>query len=121
MFKIAHFNDFDGVFWRDAGDDLLRQLGAFLVKNTRGSDIVCRYGAQEFVVVLGDASLENSLERAEQLRQMAKEMQGNLDERFDQIKLSVGVAAFPEHGSSAADILRSAISALNRADNEGRL
>jgi diguanylate cyclase (GGDEF)-like protein len=74
-----------------------------------------------FVVVLIDANLENTLKRAQQLHGAAKETQvRNHDHPGEQIQFSVGVAAFPEHGSSAGEILISAAIALDQAKTEGR-
>lgn len=121
MFEMSDFNSFNEIFGKDAGDDLLRQLGALLIKNTRGGDIVCRYGDEMFVVVLIDANLENTLKRAQQLHGAVKETQvRHHDQPGKQIQFSVGVAAFPEHGSSAGEILRSAAIALDQAKTEGR-
>jgi diguanylate cyclase (GGDEF)-like protein/PAS domain S-box-containing protein len=121
MFEMGDFNSFNETVGKDAGDDILRQLAALLIKNTRGGDIVCRYGDEMFVVVLIDANLENTLKRAQQLHGAVKETQvRNHDHPGEQIQFSVGVATFPEHGSSAGEILRSAAIALDQAKTEGR-
>ena len=119
--EMGDFNSFNETVGKDAGDDILRQLAALLIKNTRGGDIVCRYGDEMFVVVLIDANLENTLKRAQQLHGAVKETQvRNHDHPGEQIQFSVGVATFPEHGSSAGEILRSAAIALDQAKTEGR-
>jgi len=121
MFDIDHFKDFNDVFGHDGGDALLRELGSFLIKNTRGGDIVSRYGGEEFVVVLPSASLENTRLRAEELRKGVKElMVYHLGKPLGKCTLSFGVAAFPEHGMTNEGILKSADNALYRAKNEGR-
>ncbi len=121
MFEIDYFNNLNELLGKEGGDALLCQLGTFLAKNTRGGDIVCRYGDAEFVVVLIDADLEHTFKRAKQLHQEIGEiLVCSPDLPLDRIKLSIGVAAFPEHGPSAGDILRNAAYALNQAKTEGR-
>jgi diguanylate cyclase (GGDEF)-like protein len=96
-------------------------LGAFLNAHTRGGDIVSRYGGEEFVSVLPGATLENTRLRAEELRQEVKELQVySLGKPLNKCTLSFGVAAFPEHGLTSDEILKSADIALYRAKSEGR-
>jgi len=121
MFDIDHFKDFNDLFGHDGGDDLLRDLGAFLNTHTRGGDIVSRYGGEEFVYVLPGAALEETRLRAEELRQGVKELQVyHLGKPLGKITISFGVAVFPEHGLTSDEILKSADTALYRAKNEGR-
>jgi diguanylate cyclase (GGDEF)-like protein/PAS domain S-box-containing protein len=121
MFDIDNFKDFNDLFGHAGGDALLRELGAFLNTHTRGSDIVSRYGGEEFVAVLPGATLEQTRLRTEELRQGVKELRVfHLGKPLGKITISVGVAAFPEHGLTSAEILKSADTALYRAKNEGR-
>lgn len=121
MFDIDHFKDFNDLYGHLAGDAVLRALGNFLTKNTRGQDIVCRYGGEEFALVLGGATLEGALRRAQELRESIKHLEvessGHL---LRAITVSIGVGVFPDHGSTVAEILRSADQALYRAKREGR-
>ncbi len=121
MFDIDHFKDFNDVYGHDGGDTLLRELGTFLKTRTRGEDIACRYGGEEFVFVLPEATLEDTVNRAEQLRLEAKQIRVyHLGKPLDNISISLGVSAFPEHGLTADAILKTADTALYRAKNEGR-
>jgi diguanylate cyclase (GGDEF)-like protein/PAS domain S-box-containing protein len=121
MLDIDHFKDFNDLFGHAGGDALLHELGGMLNKSIRGADIASRYGGEEFLVVLSDATLEITRERAEDLRQAAKELQVYyLDKPLVKITLSLGVAAFPEHGRTIEEILKSADTALYRAKKEGR-
>ena len=121
MFDVDHFKAFNDTFGHGGGDALLHALGDFLLKHTRGGDIVSRYGGDEFVLVLPDATLEDSRRRAEELRQNVKELQlSYLDQQLSKCKLSIGVAAFPEHGLTCDVLLKSADIALYRAKNDGR-
>ncbi len=88
---------------------------------TRGYDIACRYGGEEFTLVLPDAALDVTTQRAEQLREKFKHMDVNHEGRsFRPCTLSLGVAEFPEHGQIQDIILPAADGALYRAKKEGR-
>jgi diguanylate cyclase (GGDEF)-like protein/PAS domain S-box-containing protein len=121
MFDIDHFKHFNDTFGHEAGDTVLRVLGDFLQKRLRGEDIACRYGGEEFTLVLPEASLDATRQRAEQLLQEVRclDLQ-HRGESLSSITLSMGVAAFPEQGLTAEDILRAADAALYRAKAAGR-
>lgn len=121
MFDIDHFKEFNDTFGHGGGDALLSALGDFFVKHTRGGDIVSRYGGDEFVFVLPDATLEDSRRRAEELCRNVKELQiSYLDQQLSKCTLSLGVAAFPEYGLTCDALLKSADIALYHAKNDGR-
>jgi diguanylate cyclase (GGDEF)-like protein len=121
MFDIDHFRDFNDLFGHDGVDALLREMGGFLIKSTHGGDIVSRYGGEEFVYVLPGAALEDTRLRAEELRQGVKELLVyHLGKPVGKITSSFGVAAFPEHGLTSEEILKSAGTSLYRAKSEGR-
>jgi diguanylate cyclase (GGDEF)-like protein len=121
MIDIDHFKDFNDSSGHAAGDGILRELASLLQKQTRGEDLACRYGGEEVTLVLSETSLEDALQRAEQLRQEAKHLniyQGQ--QALGTITLSVGVAVFPEHGVTVEALLSAADGALYRAKAEGR-
>lgn len=121
MFDIDHFKEFNDLSGHDGGDALLRELGAFLNKNTSGGDIVCRYGGEEFVAVLPGANLEETRLRAEELRKGVKELLVyHLGKPLGKCTISLGVSAYPEQGLTSEELLKSADKALYRAKNEGR-
>lgn len=121
MFDIDHFKNFNDLEGHDAGDALLRELGALLNKSIRGSDIVCRYGGEEFLVVLPGASKESTRQRAEELRQAVKDMLVyHLDKPLAKCTISIGVAAYPENETNVERLLKAADNALYRAKHEGR-
>ncbi len=121
MFDIDHFKNFNDTHGHEAGDAVLRELGAFLLKQFRSEDIVCRFGGEEFIIILLGASLDNARKRSEALRKAVKQLdvyhRGTL---LNKITLSIGVAAFPDHGNDAETLLRAVDQALYRAKNEGR-
>ncbi len=121
MIDIDHFKPFNDSFGHEAGDSLLRELGSVFSSVTRGGDIACRYGGEEFLLILAEASLEDGYERALKLKEQVANLQTrHRGETLRRITVSIGVAAFPQHGTSAAQIVRSADEALYRAKAAGR-
>jgi diguanylate cyclase (GGDEF)-like protein len=121
MIDIDHFKKFNDTFGHQAGDALLRALGDFLNRSTRGQDIACRYGGEEFALVLSDSTLNGALRRAESLRQEVKNLSVQYaGQLLGTISISMGVALCPDHGSSISDVLRAADQALYCAKREGR-
>jgi len=120
MVDIDYFKRFNDTFGHEAGDLVLRALGQFLQTNIRRSDVACRYGGEELLVILPDASLEHSRERAEQLRKGAKCLDVFYEDQPLKITISLGVACFPNHGQTREELIRAADSALYRAKATGR-
>ena len=121
MIDLDHFKKLNDTLGHDAGDTVLREVGAFLQTHIRGEDIACRYGGEEFTLILPEVTLEVTRERAEQLRTEFKQL--DLRHRYQSfgiITLSLGVAVFPQHGSTAPAVMRAADSALYRAKETGR-
>ena len=121
MLDIDHFKRINDTYGHALGDELLRQLGQFLKSHVRNEDIACRYGGEEFIVIMPDASLEATCERAEYFRQEAKKLrvQDN-GQLLTGITLSLGVTVYPEHGRTKEAVMRAADAALYRAKQEGR-
>jgi len=121
MLDVDHFKKFNDKFGHNAGDAVLRELGQFLLKHIRGSDIACRYGGEELTLILPEAPLEILKQRAEQLREAVKHLKvHNPQEMVGVITLSIGVACFPEHGLTGEAVLEAADAALYRAKEGGR-
>jgi diguanylate cyclase (GGDEF)-like protein len=121
MFDLDHFKRFNDTFGHSAGDALLRELGGFLNRQVRGGDIACRYGGEEFVLILTDTSLDDARSRAEQLREQVNRV--NVQYRgqtLSTVTLSLGLAVSGEQSSTAEELLRQADAALYRAKAEGR-
>jgi diguanylate cyclase (GGDEF)-like protein len=118
---LDHFKQFNDTFGHLEGDRVLRAVGNLLKIYSRGEDIACRFGGEEFVLILPGASLEVTQQRAEQLRALTKNLQIPSHGRLlPSITLSVGVAVFPDHGASGEDLLRAADRALYRVKAAGR-
>jgi diguanylate cyclase (GGDEF)-like protein/PAS domain S-box-containing protein len=121
ILDIDHFKRFNDTFGHQAGDALLRALGDFLRQRTRGQDVACRYGGEEFVFILAGASIDAAQKRAEGLREQLRLLQvQHAGQLLGSITVSIGVAAFPTHGSNAETLLKAADEALYRAKKEGR-
>jgi len=103
MDKFKQLNDTHG---HEAGDVMLRSVARLILENTRAGDVACRFGGDEFVILMPGASLEAATRKARELRQQMK---------GEALECSTGVAAYPEHGKSGADLLRSVDAALYRA------
>jgi diguanylate cyclase (GGDEF)-like protein/PAS domain S-box-containing protein len=121
LFDLDHFKRFNDVFGHDAGDYLLRELAARLTGYSRREDIACRYGGEEFLLIMPEASLEIAAQRAELLRAEIKQMVWECRGRtLGPVTLSCGVAAFPQHGKLPAGLLQAADLALYQAKHDGR-
>ena len=121
MFDIDHFKEFNDTLGHSAGDAVLQALGALLLEHFRGEDIACRFGGEEFVLILPDSSLDGTSKRAEGLCEAAKQLNLQLGGKLlNNITLSLGVAVFPDHGNDAEALMRAVDQALYRAKKEGR-
>jgi diguanylate cyclase (GGDEF)-like protein/PAS domain S-box-containing protein len=121
MLDIDHFKHFNDTYGHAVGDGVLRELAHFLESHIRGEDIVCRYGGEEFLLVMPEALVEVAQKRAEDLRQQVRQLRWqNADQFHEGVTLSCGVATYPLHGRTIESVLRAADAALYRAKRNGR-
>lgn len=121
MLDVDDFKHFNDTYGHAAGDVVLREFGNLLLRHFRGGDIACRYGGDEFVVVLLDTSLEMTRERAERLCEHARHINIQFEgQPLETVTFSIGVAVFPKDGSTRAEVLKAVDIALYRAKQEGR-
>ncbi len=121
LLDLDRFKTFNDTHGHAAGDVLLGALGSFLRSHVRAEDIACRYGGEEFTLILPDSSLEAAAQRAELLRVGVNTLRVEYGGRIiGPVTISLGVASFPEHGPSGTVALRVADEALYRAKHEGR-
>jgi len=120
MLDIDHFKSINAIHGHATGDELLRELGKLLKNNIRNEDIACRYGGEEFLLIMPDTSLETAVQRAELLRQSAHGLHVQEGQLLEGITLSLGVAVYPQHGSTTESVLNAADAALYRAKQAGR-
>jgi len=121
MIDVDHFKRFNDTLGHVAGDAVLREVGRYVASLARREDIAARYGGDEFTLVLAQTSLETGLARARTLSAGARSLKIEGDDgRLGPVSLSVGVAVFPDHGSSLHAVLESADAALRRCKHSGR-
>ncbi len=120
MLDIDHFKRFNDTLGHDSGDALLREVGRLLREKLRKSDIASRYGGEEFVLVLPESSLADTLQRVEVIRLAVRELQvRHGDQLLGTVTLSGGVTQARE-GMTARELLREADQALYAAKHAGR-
>ncbi|MFZ5569320.1 MAG: diguanylate cyclase [Thermodesulfobacteriota bacterium] len=121
MVDVDHFKRFNDQYSHEIGDMVLCELANFLKNCIRQEDIVCRYGGEEFVLILPETSLENARLRAEDLRKKIETaLMIHRQGRIYTITVSMGVAAYPLHGPEVDNTLNAADAALHQAKTEGR-
>ena len=121
MFDIDHFKKLNDLYGHEAGDIMLGAVGNFLKTQFRGNDIPCRYGGEEFLIILPKMPLEECQERAEKLRKEVKHLEvQHGGKSLPCISFSGGVSVFPIHGDYFDDLLKVADTALYNAKAQGR-
>ena len=120
IFDIDHFKRLNDTYGHLVGDEVLRQLGAFLQKTSRQSDIVCRYGGEEFVAVLPNANPADILQRAQSLLADVRGMAILYQGAEYHITISAGISAYPYDGDTPDELLRAADARLYVAKENGR-
>jgi diguanylate cyclase (GGDEF)-like protein/PAS domain S-box-containing protein len=121
MIDLDHFKNFNDTYGHDAGDAVLRETGQFLARGIRAEDFVCRFGGEEFVVILPTADMNSTQARGERLRSKMRELAVMYQGRsLGMITISVGVASFPQHGTSPKELMAAADAALYEAKRGGR-
>ncbi|MEN6488031.1 MAG: GGDEF domain-containing protein, partial [Smithella sp.] len=121
MLDLDHFKRFNNTFGHEAGDLVLQEMGKYLQNSIRKEDIACRYGGEEFTLIMPGASLEVTKKRAEMLQQEIQKLQINHNGKIlNNITLSQGVAVYPDHGQTRETVIKAADHALYRAKRAGR-
>ena len=121
MVDVDHFKRINDSLGHEAGDMVLKELSALLRRCVRGSDTVCRYGGEEFALLLPDATLEGAQHKAEEIRAAVKALDLRFHgKRIGVLSASFGVALFPNHAADAEPLLGRADEALYHAKGAGR-
>ena len=121
QFDLDSFKKLNDDFGHAAGDEVLRCVSEVLRAATRGEDIVCRYGGEEFTLILPGASLAHAEARAIKISRLIGKLKvSSAGQALPRITLSGGVAVYPEDGDTLQEVLRRADHALLRAKREGR-
>ncbi|WP_170409410.1 sensor domain-containing diguanylate cyclase [Ruegeria atlantica] len=118
---VDHFKKFNDTHGHDAGDMVLRAVGAALEQGCDRDEIACRIGGEEFMLILPDNTPDDAITRAEQLRQAVEAVSVRYGEKsLPRITISVGVSHYPAHGTMPQDLMRAADDALYAAKDKGR-
>ncbi len=121
MVDIDHFKQFNDSFGHEAGDVVLREVAENLRMGVRSEDIACRFGGEEFVVILPEITSGAAMERAELLRQRVAELAVRYHgQPLRQVTISIGVAIYPQNAETPEDLLRWADRAMYTAKHRGR-
>ncbi len=121
MIDLDFFKRINDVFGHEAGDVVLRNVAILLKNGIRESDVACRYGGEEFVLVLSEASLDGARKKAESIRTAVMGLALTIRQRsMGRVSTSIGVAVYPDHGVDMDSLLRAADEALYEAKEDGR-
>jgi diguanylate cyclase (GGDEF)-like protein len=121
MIDIDHFKRVNDTHGHEAGDIVLTDIAALLKAQVRGSDIACRFGGEEFALVLPDATLEAVRRRAEDIREAIGRLEPKYgNQRLGRITASLGIALSPDHAGDPESLLRASDQALYEAKAAGR-
>jgi diguanylate cyclase (GGDEF)-like protein len=122
MLDLDHFKNFNDVYGHEVGDCILRHFSKTVTESIRETNLIARYGGEEFVVILPDTSAKSCVLVAERIRKavMAMEVPSNTEKPLPQVTVSIGVAAFPEHGETLEEVIQASDKAMYESKRGGR-
>jgi diguanylate cyclase (GGDEF)-like protein/PAS domain S-box-containing protein len=120
MIDIDHFKRINDTYGHVNGDVVLITLSNHLVGKVRGSDMVYRYGGEEFLILMRNTTVENACQRAEALRASIEDLEIRINDRTEHLTISIGVATYPLHSAELQKVIEAADTALYRAKAGGR-
>ena len=120
IMDMDNFKMFNVTYGHKCGDIILQEIAAFLVQHTRKGDVVCRFGGEEFVILMPGATLEKAYERAETWRQDFADTTIEYEGMKLRATFSAGVASYPQHGDTDEFLLQAADRALYRSKDAGK-
>lgn len=120
IMDMDNFKMFNDTYGHKCGDIILQEIAAFLVQHTRKGDVVCRFGGEEFVILMPGATLEKAYERAETWRQDFADTTIEYEGMKLSATFSAGVASYPQHGDTDEFILQAADRALYQSKDAGK-
>lgn len=121
MIDVDHFKKLNDQFGHSAGDAVLKEVAHTFSNCVRTEDLVCRYGGEEFTIILPDITPDAALNRAEVIRKAVANLRTELDnDLYSSVTISIGAAIFPQDGQTSELLLRHSDAALYRAKREGR-
>lgn len=120
MIDVDNFKALNDRHGHPAGDMVLKSLAAILTHNIRQGDVSCRYGGDEFAVLLSNATVEGAMKRAHQWRRAFQMLQKSFNGQTLQATLSIGIASYPQHGQDGQKVLEAADRALYESKAGGK-
>ena len=120
MMDLDHFKTVNDVYGHEAGDVVLKSLAEKVMEQCRHGDFACRYGGEEFVLVMPNICIESTSRRARELHQNIEEMNITYGRFNLSVTTSMGIACYPAHGTTKEELLRAADKALYRSKHSGR-
>jgi len=120
MCDLDHFKSINDEYGHQAGDTVLRSFASLLIGHMRSSDICCRFGGEEFLVLQFDVDRETACKQIERVRQALQAEPIRFEDQTLNITASFGIAGYPDSGESPETLLSCADAALYRAKEEGR-
>lgn len=121
LLDVDHFKLFNDTHGHDAGDAVLREVAHVLKRHTRTEDIACRYGGEEFLLVLSSCPLEDAYQKAEAIREAIAQLRVSAGgATLSRVTASMGISCYPQHGETLDELIRVADGALYRAKAAGR-
>lgn len=121
LLDIDHFKEFNDTYGHDVGDTLLIFIAKLLTQYSRRSDVACRLGREEFLLILPDCPLQTAYERIEQLRSLLEHsVCEQIGKPIGTVTFSAGMAAYPNHGHNLDTLIQTASKALYQAKENGR-
>jgi diguanylate cyclase (GGDEF)-like protein/PAS domain S-box-containing protein len=120
IMDIDHFKNVNDALGHQVGDKFLVAITKILGKKARNSDIICRYGGEEFLLVMPDTTTSTASHRAEEIRLLCNETRLKYKEKTFGVTLSFGIATYPSHGKDPDEVITKADEALYRSKKNGR-
>jgi len=121
MLDLDHFKHFNDTFGHQVGDILLKEVASVIKGRVRAGDLACRYGGEEFCLVIAEVNVDGASRCIESVRDAIKHLSlHNRGQTLGTITVSAGIAMYPAHGEDAEHLIRAADDALYRAKKAGR-
>jgi diguanylate cyclase (GGDEF)-like protein len=120
VMDIDHFKDINDRYGHQAGDELLEKYGKCILAATREVDFSCRTGGDEILIAFQNMSLQEAKMKADDIRKKLQSIVVEDEEQRISTTVSIGIAAFPQHGDSIKELISRADHALYKAKDKGR-